>query len=398
MLEPQGPLVTCPINNILPVEILEMIFEEHVKVEWRAPAIDGRVCRLWRQIVLNTPRAWSHLEIYSCNPPSVGELRLWLHRSGTAPLYIRVDQDFALTGDSKKWTSYNILSAYHARIASLRMLVGKLSFFEKRGFPCMRTLDVKRWSLTDSYSLPVQWGSLIELQTLRMGDTTVPLSWGVPLIMDVLWCTSLLRQSPSLTTLMLDCVSFDGVVPVAFPSLTYLSLFNVTGLKPYINAPFLATYHEDGHISGQAESFSAPLLSLVEYGVYFLQSGTSAPTEWHLSFPNVIRVSIRAAPLVLESFLAALSRQPQLLPALQAISVGWRNKVFKKKDQTSMEILVRSRSKACHVGVALYFETGPPFHIPLFFGHVSHCSIRRVVVSDKDTRTQNVRCEGLLGT
>jgi hypothetical protein len=221
MSEPQGPLVTCPINNILPVEILEMIFEEHGKVEWRAPAIDGRVCRLWRQIVLSTPRAWSHLEIYRCNPPSVGELRLWLRRSGTAPLHIHVDQDFALTGDSNRWTSYNILSAYHSRIASLRMLVGKVSSFERRDFPCMRTLDVKRWSLTDSCSPPVQWGSLLELRTLRMGATTVPLSWGVPLIMDAIHCTSLLRQSTSLTMVMLDCVSFDGVVPVAFPSLTY---------------------------------------------------------------------------------------------------------------------------------------------------------------------------------
>src|SRR5258706_5272608 len=74
------PPLSLVIHEILPTEILKIIFEEHAMLEWKAPTIDGRVCRLWRRIVLNTPRAWAYLTIRKYYAPSVGELRLWLHQ------------------------------------------------------------------------------------------------------------------------------------------------------------------------------------------------------------------------------------------------------------------------------------------------------------------------------
>jgi Ser/Thr protein kinase RdoA (MazF antagonist) len=51
MSEIQAPLASCRINDILSEEILRASFEEHAKLEWRAPGIEGRVCRFCRQIV-----------------------------------------------------------------------------------------------------------------------------------------------------------------------------------------------------------------------------------------------------------------------------------------------------------------------------------------------------------
>ena len=76
------------MHEVLPTEILEMIFEEHAKLEWEAPMIDGRVCCLWRWIVLNTPREWVYLEIHNETVLGMDEVRLRLHRSNSAPLHI----------------------------------------------------------------------------------------------------------------------------------------------------------------------------------------------------------------------------------------------------------------------------------------------------------------------
>src|SRR5258708_40170545 len=91
-----GPVSPLVVHEVLPHEILAVIFEEHAKLEWTAPAIDGRVCRSWRQIVLNSPRAWAYLKIcpeYHARS-KFEELRLWLNRSGAAPLHLHFKEEF----------------------------------------------------------------------------------------------------------------------------------------------------------------------------------------------------------------------------------------------------------------------------------------------------------------
>ena len=55
--------------------------------------------------------------------------------------------------------------------------------------------------------------------------------------------------------------------PMAFSSLTYLSLFGVLGLKPYINTPCLVTFHDGG--SSPPESFSSPEAYQMDFTLYF---------------------------------------------------------------------------------------------------------------------------------
>src|SRR5258706_10700889 len=140
----------------------------------------------------------------------------------------------------------------------------------------------------------MRWSSMPKLQSLRLGDRrlrmVVPLSELAPLKLLVLsgvQCTSPLPHSQSLTKLMLSDVSLVEAIsgPVIFPSLTYLSLFGVNGLKPHVNAPRLTTYHEGGDIVD--ETFNIPLPSLVEYAVCHTPTSSLDPATWHLSFPNI---------------------------------------------------------------------------------------------------------------
>ena len=369
------PLV---MHGVLPTEIVGAIFEEHAKLEWRAPAIDGQVCRLWRQIVLNTPRAWAYLEIDHGKRPGVASLDMWLRRSGTTPLHIRISRDFTPDKHINNRTFYDLLSEHHKRIAFLEMQWGGRSFFEGRDFPCLQILHVADWDPPYFLSM-VPWGSMPELRSLRLGVINwcvVPLDTLTSLSMLALYGTPLIsfpECSQSLTRLMLDDVSFADPLSgqTTFPSLTYLSLYDVGGFKPHISAPSLVIYHEGGY--SVDESFDAPLPSLVEYGVHDLTARNSCPEKWHLSFPNILRLSIRAIRPVLLSFLGSLANQPLLLPSLQTISVGHSRRVKEIPEgfRETMESLVRRRSEACGTFVVLCVETDAPFQIPLLFGAVS---------------------------
>ena len=366
------------IHEVLSSDILVMIFEEHAKSEWRAPIIDGRVCRIWRQIVLNAPRAWSYLEIRHDRRPSTVELRSWLQRSGAAPLHIRAARDFMMH------EFFDLLSTHHTRIASLRMSFGSHSFFEGRDFPRLQLLAIESWNSAHSLVSTVPWGLMPDLRSLHLGHTNfsvVPSNALASLKVLVLHdgaFTSFPRQFRSLTTLMLVNIPLDAAISgnVDFPALTYLSLYGVLGLKSLINAPYLATYHEGGAIV--RESFSAPVPSLVEYGVYDPESGYSDPAVWHIIFPNILKVSIRAFSSVVIHFLNPLSTQPDLLPALQVVCASsLAGSAFEKESSETMESLVRVRNEACHQHVELCFDAS---QIPLFFARVSHREVTWSVV------------------
>jgi hypothetical protein len=217
-------------------------------------------------------------------------------------------------------------------------------------------LSLRSLRLASTDTIPSQWSELPHLEALTLCSTRL---------------TSLPQHSQSLTTLMLDKVSVEDTIssPMAFPSLTYLSLYGVIGLKPYINAPCLVTYHE----GWSEESFPSPLPSLVEYGLLYSRLGDLNLARWHHSFPNVLRLSICADPPILISLFRSLSRDLHSLPALQTISTRALVGIFTEGEKASIRELVRVRREACQMDVVLYLDTKQPFHNPIFFGEVRHC-------------------------
>ena len=249
----------------------------------------------------------------------------------------------------------------------------------------MQHLDVSHW-------YQIRLGSMPKLQSLRLRDNLfrmVPLGELPPLKMLALAglkCTSVLRHSHSLTKLMLDNISLVDAIsgPATFPSLTYLSLRGVTGLKPHINAPRLVTYHEDGSVAHESFPISLPSLveygvyhALVEYGVYHPPTASLDPATWHLSFPNIQRLALRVDERDLLSFFPSFANQTHLLPALQTISVGGRRShEITEGVMEKIKSLVLVRHEDCNGNIVVCFETVTPFQIPIFFGAVSKLSIR----------------------
>ena len=163
---------------------------------------------------------------------------------------------------------------------------------------------------------------------------------------------------------------------MTFPSLTYLSLLGVRGLKPRVNAPRLVIYHEGGVLAG--ESFNLSLPSLVEYGAFHPDASNSDPAKLHLSFPNIKRLAIRAAQTVLISFFSSLASQPHLLPALQTVSAGESSGstyYVVEEVQKKIESLVLVRNEACAVNLVVYFESVRPYQIPILLALVGALSI-----------------------
>ena len=366
------PVTPC-INEALPEEVVAIIFEEHARLEWRAPVIDGLVCQQWRQTILRSPRVWAHIEIGDNSRSVPSELRpQWLNRSGSAPLHIRVS---SLRGVGE------ILDQHHKRIESLTVRYAVAhALLENWSFPILQslTIDDRVISSRPKLRLTSAWGGMPALRSLRVGyisvdilqSTTFP-SLRVLALSDVEGYNYIIQNSyHSLTTLMLEHISVPNTSEtLEFPSLNFLSLFAVKNLKHRMSVPALITYHE-GHIT-EKESFSMPLPTLTEYGIYELHTHPILnATRLHQCYPNLSRFSIRASVSSVKAFLHSLSGQPTSLPMLRILAVEFPFGIGEpsREDKDSMRNDVSVRNTATSVKMELCFDG--TFRVPLYFGEV----------------------------
>ena len=299
------------INEALPQEVFGVIFEEHAKLQWKAPLIDGRVCRQWRRTILRSPRAWAYLEIGHKFESAPSKLLQWLDRSGSAPLHIKAI--------NWTWDVEEILNQHCKRIQSISLYDPSFAFLENRSFPILQSLTINRLNI----STPViRWsacGAMSALLSFRASNISMdalPSNIFPPLRVLVLStvdnCDSIIRNSyHSLTSLMLSWISLsDTSESLEFPSLRFLSLYRVKNIKHRMNVPTLTTYHESYGMEG--ESFPMSLPSLIEYGIYRVDNNKSpfSVTTLHQCYPNISRFSVRTHPRYLKLFLQSLSRQP----------------------------------------------------------------------------------------
>jgi hypothetical protein len=374
-------LQSSPTNEVIPSDVLGIIFEEHGKLEWRAPAIDGQVCRFWRQTVIGHPRAWCYIEIGNRVHPTTSDVQLWLSRSRAAPLYIDFKDHYLdkLAG---------LLRDHTIRIKSLRMSWAPYSL-ARQAFPQLEDLDVRRWSSSDQRMTPGSpwtWGPMPNLRNLRIYCVNLSTESmnGLPPLQALSACssscTSLIQNSyKTLTRLMLDDLIFgeSGSGVIDFPSLTYLSLFEVRNLKHRMAPLSLRTYHEGGSTTGG--SFPIVLPSVVEYGVYDHPENFPEPTEMDRVFPNLLRLSVRADSSSLPSILKSILDEPNCLPMLEIIAMGSFSKASPVSDTglEEMEQLISTRRTGNNTNIALHIEKEGSFHVPLFFGEVRCCLSRK---------------------
>ena len=68
----------------MPVEIIQIILDEWVKLQWWAPTIARRICRRLKDIVESRPRLWSRIYLSYGSPIAAGDVREWLCYAKTA--------------------------------------------------------------------------------------------------------------------------------------------------------------------------------------------------------------------------------------------------------------------------------------------------------------------------
>ncbi|KIM28518.1 hypothetical protein M408DRAFT_23575 [Serendipita vermifera MAFF 305830] len=80
----------APIRK-LGFDVLSLIFERCSEGEWNAPLKIGAVSRGWRTVVLNTPYAWSIIDLEYLK--DIDAVDTYLRRSGTSPIHARILYD-----------------------------------------------------------------------------------------------------------------------------------------------------------------------------------------------------------------------------------------------------------------------------------------------------------------
>ena len=364
-----APAARC-INEALPEEVFGVVFEEHAKLEWKAPLIDGQVCHQWRQTILHSPRAWAHLQIGQKFTSAPSQLHQWLERSGSVPIQIQL----------MEWirAAQKVLDPHCKRIKSIESSGGPLFFLENRSFPILRSLTIK----TEYNDPPViDWSAcctMPELRSLRaisISASALPSNifpaLRVLALHRVKNCYSIIRNSShSLTSLMLDFISFKSTSgSLEFPSLKFLSLFEVTNIKHRMNVPALTVYHESGRTAG--ESFFMSLPSLIEYGIRrFKETPFPDVTKLHECYPNISRLSVRADPSDVKQFLHSLGSQPTALPMLRILAVEalCSYMKFSEEDKHSMRNDVFMRNMVGSVNMELSFNG--KVRIPIYIAYV----------------------------
>ena len=362
-----APVVRC-INDALPEELFGVIFEEHAKLEWRAPVIDGQVCRQWRQTILRSPRAWSHLKTVQNFASAPLKLHQWLDRSGSVPLHLQLTE----------WIqgAEEALDPHCKRMKSITLYGGFLPFLNNQSFPILQSLIIRyRWRTVFLWSTRCAMTKLRSRRARNISVDTLPSNifpaLRVLTICQVNNCDSIIiNSSHSLTSLMLGHISLQYTSEsLEFPSLRFLSLLEVKNIKHRMNVPVLTTYHESGNT--EQESFFMSLPSLIEYGIRRHDEGPFLnATKLHRCYPNISRLSIRAPPYTVQPFLHSLRGHPNALPMLRIFAVGEVSDLMKYsgEDKESMRKDVFMRNMASSVRMELCFDGKD--RVPLYFAHV----------------------------
>jgi len=85
----------APIRR-LPHETLSLILLEVSINHWKAPLKLQSVCRLWRNILLDTPAAWSFIDVHKDKKvPDSGLVSIFLERSGNVSMHIYIHVESA---------------------------------------------------------------------------------------------------------------------------------------------------------------------------------------------------------------------------------------------------------------------------------------------------------------
>ncbi|KAJ6456444.1 hypothetical protein C8R45DRAFT_578418 [Mycena sanguinolenta] len=236
----------------LPIEITSEIFIRLLPTYPTPPRLTGldsptsltHVCREWREIALATPELWRAIQLGACHTPYDSEqtrsiAKAWVTRSQPYPLSISIILTNDLQFLREILTQPQVMATARWEHLSLSVHYGYFGVqIDASAMPKLRSLNFFTPSSTQLFA-GVNFLDAPQLRALRMStwSTTasrVTLPWAqlarLTLVdIDVMYCASILRDTPNLVTCRLRPRSFFPSLPateglIKLPSLKSLTL------------------------------------------------------------------------------------------------------------------------------------------------------------------------------
>ncbi|KAG8782529.1 hypothetical protein FRC12_020696 [Ceratobasidium sp. 428] len=175
-----------PINR-LPAEVLSRVFEcatsqqycidpTNFDLRLSPLAVLPSVCASWRQVALDTPPLWTHLDLSGENSLyTVNRVALWLQRARHAPLHLHFKRDYLFKDQGLTSEAGNILSRAGSFTfepeSSEKVFKEALEFYNKHGRPDrLKAITIRTSYWHDELSGHFNWSCFVpsSLTTLKL--------------------------------------------------------------------------------------------------------------------------------------------------------------------------------------------------------------------------------------
>jgi len=277
----------APVRR-LTFDALSVVFDWCADIEWDSAVRIAAVCRTWRSIVLDTPRAWSFADLSS--EISDKEIKMFFERSRERPLHVH------LRGP---WL-FDLTSVAH-RVQSLA-LDSISPYLKPRVFPNLQRLSISEDSGTSITDVNTRFPNLLQLVTAktklyhRTGsvDTIISFpqleSWSLRTSRSLAWVDGLRSCQNTLVSLTIHGHSY-GIPgehpPILLPVLNFLKLKtgHVSSRGQFnLKTPRLESYEEE------TDPFEAPLHPDVDSVMLMRFIVKGLPNLYVLMYPGLKRV------------------------------------------------------------------------------------------------------------
>ena len=229
----------APIRR-LPHEMLSLIFFELSIDDWKAPLELQGVCRLWRRVLLDTPAAWSFINLYEEDKePDPDILSKFLERSRNAFMHISVYQESAPSILGQVVSLQKSIRCLNIGIWAIDVLMSEHNYFSELEILSLRCEESDEVDEDKGHQFDMM-RLFPKLQSLGLGGDQVirmiALSPSVPAIRDLYAaCDDPSSLSPflkkcagSVENIILSCHSSQSLSvedeKIAFPMLQFLRL------------------------------------------------------------------------------------------------------------------------------------------------------------------------------
>ena len=315
----------APVRR-LSFDSLAIIFTMTSEMEPMAPMAIASVCRLWREIVISTPRAWSLIDLH--HEMGFSYLQLFLSRSGQIGLHIGVARPYI--GDKMNATLVQMAD----RIECL-----SIPFFpnilRESTFPVLKRLTVTSERYRDILMnlRPSRLPRLIYLDIsnpARLIGPPVDVIQELPPLRSLLMCVD---NGPTLFNTLTTCAN----------SLTTLELYFIVGTQLMRKYAFLLPKLEGlkldwmGHYVDNAPILVIPKLKLFFTNIrmviaeFPIQVSFDRVTHLRIqsgalpslcSFQALQNLQLHVPPDIFATFLSCLLHDSSTCPDLESIELG----------------------------------------------------------------------------